>query len=209
MHPLHLKQASRRNFQHCLTPQRHLSCCYPKGCFYTRTQTQEAVAHSLQESHAQHNYWPMRIFPLLLKSPPSDMWQQQSLESSKERLKQTKPDLAPEPQETTGSKPNLGNYTLWTIDFLHIAIGSSKPSTLVSWRTVSHSRHLCTNSFFLWFLCQIAFAWHTLGVLRTTSTETLQLSQATMTSATGITTGLLLWDEHLHISLHLSVLFQS
>lgn len=90
-HPLHLKQARRRNFQHCLTPQRHLLCCYPKGSFCTRIQSQEAFAHSLRESCTQYNHWPTLIFPLLLKSPPSDNWQQQSLESSKKRLKQTKP----------------------------------------------------------------------------------------------------------------------
>lgn len=46
-------------------------------------------------------------------------------------------------------------------DFLRITAGSSKPSSLVSWRTVSHSQYLCRNSFFLSFLCQIAFMWYT------------------------------------------------
>lgn len=88
-HPLHLKQEEEEISN---TASHH------KGIYYAVIQralsaleSQEAFAHSLRESCTQHNHWPTLIFPLLLKSPPSDNWQQQSLESSKKRLKQTKP----------------------------------------------------------------------------------------------------------------------
>lgn len=148
--------------QDVLTPQMHLSCCYPKGSLCTRIHSQEAVAHSLRENCAKHNHWPMLIFPSLLKFPTSDILQQRSLEEkSGWRVRASvfkvtaEADCGRSHTRIMREKDYREQGKLRALpgveDFLHIAIDSSKPFALVSCWTVSHSRHLCWNSFFCGF----------------------------------------------------------
>lgn len=179
--------------QDVLTPQRHLSCCYPKGLLCTRTQSQEAVAYLPRrkvQSTTVGLCWSSRHCWNFLPVMPcsnrawrkvwvkgmhfhllSDRWSHHSWPET--GVQSPWADHARIHTRTTRGKSHGEQGKLRALsgveDFRCIIIGSSKPSTWVSWKIVLHSQHLCRNSSS--FLCQIAFMWNTLYMFRTNNSN--------------------------------------